>query len=154
MDPLEAVRQRVDAMLFQQPDVEERRCGFVHLYGVAQAATILALRRGLDVNLAACAGMLHDIATYQTADPTDHACRSALMAEHILAQAEGFSPVDTEAICDAIACHSDKAATHSALAELLKDADALQHHLYNVALPPQTHEADRLARAMAELGLA
>ena len=48
MDRLEKVRQVVDEILRQQPDLEERRCGFVHLYGVAQTCPLLALTRGLD----------------------------------------------------------------------------------------------------------
>ena len=61
MDRVEAVRQMVDEALRQQPDVEERRCGFVHLYGVAQSCGLLALKRGLDPELCTLAGMLHDI---------------------------------------------------------------------------------------------
>lgn len=69
MHPLESLRQQIDAILRAQPDDDERRCGCVHLYGVAQAAAMLALRRGLDPTLATAAGMLHDIATYHTGEP-------------------------------------------------------------------------------------
>ncbi|MBN1976731.1 MAG: hypothetical protein JW918_04965 [Anaerolineae bacterium] len=43
MNRVESVRQVVDGILRRQPDVAERRCGFVHLYGVAQACALLAL---------------------------------------------------------------------------------------------------------------
>ena len=81
MDRLELVRQTVDEILRQQPDLEERRCGFVHLYGVSATCALLAMARGLDPQLSAIAGMLHDISTYKTGDSTDHARLSAREAE-------------------------------------------------------------------------
>ena len=56
MDRTEQVRQVVDEILRGQPDEEERRCGFIHLYGVAQACALLALKRGLDAELCTVAG--------------------------------------------------------------------------------------------------
>ena len=61
MDRTERVRQIVDEILRGQPDDLERRCGFVHLYGVAQACALLALKRGLDAETGTIAGMLHDL---------------------------------------------------------------------------------------------
>ena len=86
MNRLEQVRQRVDGILRGQPDLEERRCGFVHLYGVSQACALLALKRGLDVQLCAVAGMLHDIATYKTDNPAGHDRLGAVEAEHLLGE--------------------------------------------------------------------
>ena len=86
MDRLEKLRQEVDALLRQQPDPIGRRCGFVHLYGVSGSCVLLAEIRGLDAELSATAGMLHDLSTYETGDPTDHACHSALRAQQLLAE--------------------------------------------------------------------
>lgn len=61
MNRTEQVRQTVDEILRGQPDDLERRCGFVNLYGIAQACALLALKRGLDVELGTIAGMLHDL---------------------------------------------------------------------------------------------
>ena len=63
---LEAVREAVDAILLNCPDPLQVRDGAVHLYGVAQACALIALRRGEDAELAAIAGMLHDLSTYAT----------------------------------------------------------------------------------------
>ena len=92
MDRLEAVRRIVDEILRRQPDEEERRAGFVHLYGVAAVCVLLALKRGLDPHLCAAAGMLHDISSYKTGDPTDHARLSAREAERILKDLGCFAP--------------------------------------------------------------
>jgi uncharacterized protein len=153
MDRLEAVRQVVDAILRQQPDPEERRCGFVHLYGVSATCALLAVKRGQDVELCAVAGMLHDIWTYKTGDPANHAHLSAREAEQVLDGLGGFRPDEIAAVSGAIARHSDKANRDSQVAELLKDADILQHYLYNPALASKGPAAERLERVLGELSL-
>ena len=143
MNRIEGVREIVDGILCGQPDVVERRCGFVHLYGVAQAAALLAMQRGLDPELATVAGMLHDIDTYRTVAGPDHAVRSADEARRILLEAGSFAAEEMEAICAAVRRHSDKGAVHGPLDELLKDADVWQHYLYNVTLPPHEGHGPR-----------
>lgn len=80
MNRLEHIRKTVDGLLYQQSDANERRCGFVHLYGVSAICALLAGRRGLDIELCAMAGMLHDLSSYESGDSTDHAQRSAARA--------------------------------------------------------------------------
>ena len=155
MDRLEKVRQVVDEILRQQPDIEERRCGFVHLYGVAQTCALLALQRGFDPQVCATMGTLHDIATYRSGDPTNHASRSAVEARAILNETGEFSQGEIDQICQAISTHSAKDQIDGELAELLKDADVLQHHLYNPALPkkPDPHWRRRFEKIRVELVL-
>lgn len=50
MDRIEAVSEVVDEVLLHMTDHEERRCAYVHLYGVAQACALLAMKRGENVN--------------------------------------------------------------------------------------------------------
>ncbi len=151
MDRLERVRREVDLILLHLTSDEERRCGFVHLYGVSLTATWLAERRGLDVELAAVAGMLHDLATYAAGDSADHARRSSQLASQLLEQSGLFSEEEIRTIARAIARHSDKAAIDEPMAELLKDADVAHHWLYNPSLPPQASHADRRGRLQQEL---
>jgi uncharacterized protein len=153
MNRLEIVRQVVDKILRQQPDVEERRCGFVHLYGVAVTCSLLALKRGLDPQICAVTGMLHDIATYRTGNPTNHAQRSALEAEVILRETGEFSSDEIDEISQAIARHSAKSQKDGELAELIKDADVLQHYLYNttIARKPDVHWKQRVNDVLGEL---
>jgi len=155
MDRLEKVRQVVDEILRQQPDLEERRCGFVHLYGVAQTCALLALQRGMDPQICATMGMLHDIATYRSGDPTNHAQRSAVEARAILSETGAYSQAEIDQICQAISTHSAKGNVDGELAELLKDADVLQHHFYNPALPkkPDPHWRRRFENIMAEMAI-
>jgi HD superfamily phosphodiesterase len=151
MNRLERVREEVDSILQRLVSDEDRRCGFIHLYGVSLTATWLAERRGLDTELAAVAGMLHDLATYATGDSTNHAAASARLASRTLEQSGLFSKDEIEVITHAIARHSDKAAVDGPMGELLKDADVAQHWLYNPSLAPQASHADRRIRLRKEL---
>jgi uncharacterized protein len=167
MDRLERVRQAVDSILRQQQDLEHRRAGFVHLYGVATISTLLALRRKPDPELIAIAAMLHDISSYKTGAPTNHAHLSALEAESILTAIGDFSQEEIREVSNIIRSHSAKDRTHSPMADLLKDADVLQQYLYKPAMAaecsepqggfPNTSQADprltRLRKVRMELGL-
>lgn len=153
MNRIELVRQQVDAILLGMPDAEERRCGYVHLYGVAQACGLLAKKRGENAELAVVAGMLHDIYSYANMDNVDHAHKGALMAREILKKLEIFTEEETELICTAIYYHSDKTIIHNALDEILKDADVLQHVLYNPLFEVKQSEQKRYNKLMQELGM-
>jgi uncharacterized protein len=151
LNRLDQVRQIVDQIVLQQPDEDEMRCGFVHLYGVSAACVMLAEKRGLDVEVCAVTGMLHDIWSYKTGDPTDHARLSAIEAESILRETGSFTDEEIALITDAISCHSAKDQIDGPLAELLKDADVFQGHLCNPSYP--VRHVERLQSVLAELGL-
>lgn len=150
MDRLEQVRQIVDQFLREQPDHNAARCGFVHLYGVSAACVLLARKRGLDQELCAVAGMLHDISSYKTGNNTDHARLSAVEAERILAELACFTSEEIPQITDAIARHSAKDKIDGPLAECLKDADVFQYYLYDMSTEVIW---GRLAGVLSELGL-
>lgn len=42
MNRIEILRQYIDNILFNMSDLEERRCKYVHLYGVAQSCALIA----------------------------------------------------------------------------------------------------------------
>lgn len=140
MNRLEQLGQHIDNIIRQNPDQEESRCGFVHLYGVSGICTLLALKRGLDPELCSVTGMLHDIWNYKISDCPEHGQLGAIEAEKILKELRSFSQAEIEMICEAIARHSNKQAIDSDMAELLKDADVFQHYLYN----PQLFDAASL----------
>jgi uncharacterized protein len=147
---VELVRQVIDEVLRQQRDVEERRCGFVHLYGVAQACALLALKRGLDPELSMIAGMFHDIWNYKSGNPKDDNLLGAAETQKIMSDLGCFTEGEISAVGTAVLHHSDKGEVHGDFDELLKDADVLQHYLYNTTLklPPF---GPRLTRILDEL---
>lgn len=147
MSRLQQLRLTINEIL----NTHERPWGYVHSYGVSATCVLLAKKRGLDTEMAAVCGMLHDIATYMTGDHVDHAPRGAVEAERILKEIGCFSPEEIELVRDAIHRHADKDAVDGEMAECLKDADVLQHHLCNPGAPPTFPK--RLAPVLAELDL-
>lgn len=153
MNRIEKVREYVDSVLLNVTDAYVRRCGYLHIYGVAQACALIALKRGENAELATIAGMLHDIYTYSTMDPRDHAVKGAVMAREILASMQAFSDSEIDAICAAIGSHSDKRNKHCAFGEVLLDADVMQHCLYNPLFDVSEHERQRFEDLKSEFGL-
>ena len=153
MNRLEQVRNTVDALLRQQSDNVHRRCGFVHLYGVSTVCALLAVSRGLDIELCATAGMLHDLSSYETGNSNEHERRSASRAQDVLADTDSFSPDEIGVIAEAICAHSAKGHVDGPMAELLKDADVLQHYLYNPSLKDDRESNARLKALLVELSV-
>ena len=153
MDRLETVRGQVGSALLSVTDAEERRCAVVHLYGVSQGCALLALHRGENAELAAVAGMLHDLSAYTTGIRADHAAHGAVLVAQLLRGTALFTEKEIKRICEAIAHHSDKADTHAPFDEVLKDADVLQHALYDPCAAVAEKEQARFDRIMRELGV-
>lgn len=151
-DRIEKVRAYVDDVLLHIDNRAERRCAYLHLYGVAQACALIAKKRQGNVELAIIAGMLHDIYSYKTMDHQDHAHKGAVMAKEILNELGIFDDKEIDMICDAIYAHSDKAVTHTSFTEVLIDADVLQHYLYNPFFDVSESSKMRLESLKTEFG--
>ncbi|KNY28966.1 HD domain-containing protein [Pseudobacteroides cellulosolvens] len=153
MNRIEILRKNIDEILLNMSDVEERRCAYLHLYGVAQFCSLISLKRGENAELAVMAGMLHDIYSYAKMDTKDHAHKGAILAKEILSSLRLTNDDETKIICDAIYTHSEKEIVHSDFNEILKDADVLQHCLYNPMLEIKEHEKDRYEKLKLEFGI-
>ena len=131
---IDLVRKVLDDDLKQIKDEEIKRCAYVHLYGVGQAAAFLSMKRGYDRNtaeLAEVAGMLHDYAKYVYDEEEKHAERSSECAREILSKISKFSKEEVNQICKAIFLHSNKNVIDEFFDEILKDADEMQHYFRN-----------------------
>ena len=153
MDRVSRLRAKVDEMLHEKCNPDYYLYGYGHLFGVADACVVLALKRGLDVELAAMAGMLHDLHTYVTGDHVEHAKHGAVLAREILGELEIVNVEESDLICGAIAHHSDKLLVHGEFAELLKDADVWQHTVSNLGETIATKEDARWAALQKEFGI-
>ncbi len=60
------VREYADNIIHCISSTEERKAAYIHTYGVAQACSIIAGRRGFNIELAYISGLLHDIYAYET----------------------------------------------------------------------------------------
>ncbi len=134
-------------------DDQERRCGYLHLYGVSQASALIALKRNQDVELATMIGMLHDLHSYKEMNTENHAEQGALLARQILEELSLTNENETNLICSSILNHSSKEIYHSEFDEVLKDADVLQHCLYNPLFPVREHEKARFQELLTEFGI-
>jgi len=150
---IEKLRVYIDKILLNMKDSEERRCAYLHLYGVSQACSMIALKRNQDVELATMAGMLHDLYSYKTTNTENHAEYGAVLARQILEELELTNDRETDLICSAIHNHSSKGAAHSTFDEVLIDADVLQHCLYNPIFPVMEHEKQRFQNLLNEFGI-
>ncbi|MDR7522468.1 MAG: HD domain-containing protein [Armatimonadota bacterium] len=137
------------------------RWSIMHMYSSSQLAKLLAMRRGLDPELAGIAAALHDLGTVMTGRRADHAAVAETHIREFLARyhrdlAAGLPPITDEElsrILEAVARHSEKGVTSDdSLAELLKDADALDGYLHG--LPTGGARLERCRRTMQELGIA
>jgi len=149
---LEILRNEIDNLIMKKQPGDFRHF-IIHLYGVAGFCSMLALKRNLDVELAATCGMLHDI--YQITHGTieKHAVKGAYEAEKILKATGLYSDEEISIIKDAISAHSKKRIIHdSPYAELLKDADVLSHCLYNPDFPVIEKEKTRYENLLTEFG--
>ena len=148
---LELLRDEVDRLI-RKGSAERARYFTVHLYAVSHFCSLLAVRRGLDPELAAACGMLHDIHPVLAGDYTEHGIRGAQEAEQILRGQPAFSAQEVRIITDAISRHSQKEIVQAPYDEVLKDADVLHHCLYNPGFPIKEDERERFRRLRMELG--
>lgn len=153
MSRLKELRKYVNEQLKAMPDEDDRISAVNHLYGVSLAATILAKKRGLDPELAAMAGMLHDMHAYRTGSYDDHAHKGADLAREILTELQLTDEAETDLICSAIYHHDDKYAVDGPMDELLKDADVIHHTLNDTAKAVKEKEQARYDKLMKELGI-
>lgn len=153
MNRIDTVRDYVDRVLAKLPDELDRRYAYIHIYGVAQACAMIAMKRGEAVELAVIAGMLHDIYRYTAMEGLEHAHKGAAMARDILYELGGFEETEIERICNAVYHHSSKRERHDSFDEILKDADVMQHCLYDPTVPAVPNERVRYEKLKNEFGL-
>lgn len=131
-----------------------------HSSGVIQMARLLAQKRGVNEELAVIAAALHDVYVIVDGSYDAHAVKGAEIARKLLGKAGAFSARETDAVCNAIASHSDKHIYgNDALAELVKDADCADCFFYGDDIydekPPaqRIHYFKRIINIRKELGL-
>ena len=153
MSRIKDLQKRVHRVLEKIEDDDRRANAVAHLHGVALAAAVIAKKRGEDAELAAMAGLLHDLYAYKSGSYEDHARLGAEYARKLLDKLEITTPEETEVICAAVRHHDGKAETGAPMDEILKDADVLHHTLDDPTKGAKAHERERYARLCGEFGL-
>ena len=153
MSRIKELQKAVHKVLKGMDDNQKRAAAIAHLHGVSLAAVMIAKKRGENAELAAMAGMLHDLHAYKTGSYDDHAHLGADLARKVLGKLELTTPEETDIICSAIYHHDDKASVDSPMDELLKDADVIDHCFKDASKPVKEKELKRYEALCKELGL-
>ena len=152
MSRIKDLQKQVHRVLNKMDDSDKRAKAVAHLHGVSLAAVMIARRRGENPELAAMAGLLHDLHAYKSGSYDDHAHLGADYARKLLEKLELTTPEETDIICSAIWHHDNKAETDSPMDEILKDADVLHHSLGDPTKEVKAHEQARYDRLSREFG--
>ena len=152
MNRINSLRNEIDKHL-EYINKDERNIAIRHLYGVSDFSALLALRRNLDSEICAAAGLLHDLWFYESGIDENHAKPGAELAEEILKSMHLFENSEILIITCAIRYHSDKGNQHSEYDEVLKDADVLQHYFNEPDKKYVQSKARRIRNSLRELGI-
>ena len=147
---LETIQQIVDDAISKSADVKRN---YVHSYGVSNCSAVLAIKRGLNPELASVAGMLHDISYVVFGNYDNHTELGAHMAEKIMKNTGRFTFHEIGIVTQAILRHDDRHIVHDPYDEVLKDADILHPYLIDVTKKPNPNTVAKLLALFLELDL-
>lgn len=151
---IDYIRIKILDLTLSNPRNIESYATLIHLNCVAQLATTFAIKNSLDWELAAAAGLLHDVDVLVNGYNADHAFRSSMLAKDILASSRQFTENDIDIIVSSISKHSDKSKVNTIYDEILKDADTLSYFLQKPyeEINNEVSRKERLKRIFTELG--
>lgn len=132
----------------------------MHMYSSSQLAKIIALNRGMDMELASIAAAIHDIAVIVTKKTDGHAQKAEMYVRDIIDKYNNkwredssfITKEEENMIVNAITKHSDKETySKDPFVELLKDVDSIDRYLHGVK--SEGAYIERCNRVMKELGI-
>jgi len=136
------------------------RWQIMHLYSSSQVAKILAMKRGLDLELAAIIAACHDMGSAYSKKRADHAQTGLPYIKALIKTyneekgktLKAISPEEEAIILQAVSCHSQKdQETDLPYVELMKDVDSLDRYLHGI--DSQDWHENRLKKVLVELKL-
>ena len=150
MSRIKDLQKYIHKVLKGMDDNQKRAAAVAHLHGVSLAAVMIAKKRGENAELAAMAGLLHDLYAYKSGSYDDHAHKGAEYARKLLEELGITSADETDIICSAIWHHDSKAEVDSPMDEILKDADVIHHSPGDPTKEIKPHELARYNRLCIE----
>ena len=150
MSRIKDLQKYIHKVLKGMDDNQKRAAAVAHLHGVSLADVMIAKKRGENAELAAMAGLLHDLYAYKSGSYDDHAHKGAEYARKLLEELGITSADETDIICSAIWHHDSKAEVDSPMDEILKDADVIHHSLGDPTKEIKPHELARYNRLCIE----
>ena len=150
-DRIGRVRAYINNILDLIEDADEKRAAYIHSYGVSHCCALLAVKRGLNLELATIIGLLHDVYSYKTGVTAWHSQNGAEMVRVAFKYrlADLFTDEEQTIIKSAIYHHANKDMVHDEYDEMLKDSDILQRLSFDTTYG--WAYGQRLLRIMQEL---
>ncbi|MBP1994396.1 CHAP domain-containing protein [Paenibacillus eucommiae] len=150
---LESVRGLVHEMLLNTENTSVKQEVYVHLFGVSNFASMLAMRRGQDSEIAAIAGLLHGFYFYKTGIKEFPGPNSADAVRPIIRSTQLFTDEELFFILRAIFYQEDRHQVHGTYEEIIKDAILLQMYFQNTGKNLSKADMHRLQNVFIELGI-
>jgi uncharacterized protein len=134
----------------------------MHMYSTMQLGKLVALKRGIDPELAAMTCMFHDIYSLMTGQYKDHGIKAEKHIREIIDEynieirdeLKPITDIEIEKIISAIKVHSDKLQISSEpLTELLKDVDTLDSYLHGFTQDKNSGRIKRGNNLLKELNI-
>lgn len=104
----------------------------LHMASSARCAWLLAMQRGVEPELAACAAAVHDYGRILTGKQKDHAEAGYEPVKVFLKEVGIFDKEEIESIAKAVKNHSLKTEIGTPLEEIVKDADVIDCYQYGI----------------------
>ncbi len=155
------IQERIDGVIEREDREIPMVWSVMHMHTSAQLAKLLALKRGLDPELAGLVCAFHDIYTLLTGKRKEHGTRGASYVREIASEYNtrwgsdigSIKRDEIELIVQAIARHSDKTKIHDEpYTELLKDIDSLDPFFHGLEPLKMNGRLDRVISSLDELG--
>lgn len=130
--------------------------GIAHLAYSACLASLLARKRGQNMDIAQTAAYLHDVWLHLNAPYTEetvklHAHEGAVMAENFMREMGEYSQEEIHTVVMMIENHDFTAQTDDPMSEIMKDADMLSHYLNASAAGAEDRFNPRASATLYEL---
>jgi len=164
--PMRRLNRILTMLLMEMKDLTDEgrdlpiRWSLMHMYSSSQLVKLLAIRRGIDPELAGIAAALHDIGVVKTKKHEGHAEAASPYVYDFIERYNRESGTklskvteeEMEAIVKAVVQHSEKESnSNDPFVELLRDVDSLDAYLHGVEI--EGSRLERCKKVMKELGI-
>jgi len=147
----ESIKVLVHEMLLSMDGLFNRQEATVHLYGVSTFASMIAMKRGQNPELAAIAGMLHEYYVLKTGINEFPGPNSAEAVRPIIRDIGMFTEEEQITVLRSIFYQNEGRQSHGPYEEIIKDANVLQLYFHNATYRKHESDKKRLRNVLGEL---
>ena len=150
---VKSIRVLVNEMLSNLDSSVIKQEASAQLYGVSSFASMLAMKRGLDTEIAAITGLLHNYYFYKTGVSYFPGINSAETVRPIIRDLSIFSKDEQLVILRAIFYQNQRNQVHGPYDEIIKDAIIIQKFFNNLDHTEPHLDVHRLLNVLSELSI-